>query len=242
MPRTPNLGTIMLIPAGRIAVTLTLGALAVGLPAQAGTPIQIGPSGQTFASRAVLCLVDPSTGRVEAAVDAGLVQPAGRTRAAVSLNGRRVARVDAAHPSTRLWLPAGADEVSLRLSRSTVDRFAFDVGATQCQMPDTSGNQFSADGQLEIAASSKSTATVTPGCAFNPATGEVQPFVNLFVSADVLLNVSVNGVPLTQLGPQRPSTPVFLQAGLNVLSAAHGSLSIDHYVRDAGDGSCTLGP
>jgi hypothetical protein len=227
---------------GRVAAALVLGALVAGPSAWAGTPIQVGPSGKTFASRAVLCLVDPSTGLVEAAVDAGLYQPSGRMRAVVSLNGQRAARVDAAHPVARLWLPAGSDDVAVRLNRGAVDHFAFDVSTMQCQMPDTSGNSFSADGVLEVAASGKSSATVTPGCALNPATGEVQPFVNLFDNGSFLLNVSVNGVPLTQLGPQRPSTPVFLQAGLNVLSAAHGSLSIDHYVRDAGDGSCTPNP
>jgi hypothetical protein len=54
-----------------------------------------------------------------------------------------------------------------------------------------------------------------------------------------LLNVSVNGVPLTQLSASRPHTPVFLSAGLNLISAANGSLSIDYYYRDGGDG-CVL--
>ena len=34
--------------------------------------------------------------------------------------------------------------------------------------------------------------------------------------------------------------PAFLDAGLNVISAANGTLSIDYYVRDGGDGMCTL--
>ena len=32
----------------------------------------------------------------------------------------------------------------------------------------------------------------------------------------------------------------FLGAGLNVISAANGTLSIDYYIRDGGDGMCTL--
>jgi hypothetical protein len=109
-----------------------------------------------------------------------------------------------------------------------------------CALPDTSGNTFSADGTLEYAASNKSYATVTPGCALNGATGQAQPYVNLFDNGSYMLNVSVNGVPLTQLSSSRPHTPVFLSAGQNVISAANGSLSIDYYVRDGGDGTCVL--
>jgi hypothetical protein len=55
-----------------------------------------------------------------------------------------------------------------------------------------------------------------------------------------LLNVSVNGEPLTQLSATRPHTPVFLSAGQNVISAANGYVSVDYYVRDGGGGACTL--
>jgi hypothetical protein len=81
---------------------------------------------------------------------------------------------------------------------------------------------------------------VTPGCALKGGAGQPQPYVNLFDNGGFLLNVSVNGVPLTQLSAQRPHAPVFLSAGLNVISAANGSLSTDYYVRDGGDGHCVL--
>ena len=67
-----------------------------------------------------------------------------------------------------------------------------------------------------------------------------QPYVHLFDNGSFLLNVSVNGVPLTQLSAHRPHAPVFLNAGLNVISAANGSLSTDYYVRDGGDGRRVL--
>jgi hypothetical protein len=66
--------------------------------------------------------------------------------------------------------------------------------------------------------------------------------VNLFDNGVYLLNVSVNGVPLTQLSAQHAYTPVFLRAGPNVISAANGSLSTDHFIRDGGNGSCALTP
>jgi hypothetical protein len=59
-------------------------------------------------------------------------------------------------------------------------------------------------------------------------------------TGDYLLNVSVNGEALTQLSATRPHTPVFLSAGQNVISAANGYLTIDYYVRNGGDGTCTL--
>jgi hypothetical protein len=34
--------------------------------------------------------------------------------------------------------------------------------------------------------------------------------------------------------------PIFLSPGLNVISAANGSLSTDYYVRDGGTGTCSL--
>lgn len=52
--------------------------------------------------------------------------------------------------------------------------------------------------------------------------------------------MSVNGVPLTQLSAFKTHAPVFLSAGKNVISAANGSLSTDHYIRDGGDGRCVL--
>ncbi|WP_292992983.1 hypothetical protein [Nitrosomonas sp.] len=126
------------------------------------------------------------------------------------------------------------------LSKKKADNYAFTVQPGMCTLPDTSGNTFSADGTLEYAASGKSYATVQPGCALNPGAGRAQPYVNLFDNGSYMLNVSVNGVPLTQLSASRPHTPVFLSAGQNVISAANGSLSIDYYIRDGGDGSCIL--
>src|SRR5574337_382858 len=66
------------------------------------------------------------------------------------------------------------------------------------------------------------------------ATGRAQPYVNLFDNGGFLLNVSVNGVPLTQSSATRPHTPVFQRAGSKVISAANGSQSTDYYVRDGG--------
>ena len=70
--------------------------------------------------------------------------------------------------------------------------------------------------------------------------GRAQPFVNLFDNGTWVLNVSVNGVPLTQLSATRTHTPVFLAAGANIISVANGSLSTDYYIRDGGSGSCIL--
>ena len=81
---------------------------------------------------------------------------------------------------------------------------------------------------------------MTPGYALKGGAGQPQPYVNLFDNGGFLLNVWVNGVPLTQLSAQRPHAQVFLSAGLNVISAANGSLSTDYYVRDGGDGHCVL--
>ncbi|BBL59320.1 hypothetical protein MKFW12EY_29330 [Methylomonas koyamae] len=127
------------------------------------------------------------------------------------------------------------------LSRRAADTYTFTVQSGFCNLPDTSGNTFSADGVLEYAASGKSYATVTPGCAFNPATGNAQPFVNLFDNGAFLLNVSNNGTPITQLnGTTRKSMPIFLSAGTNVISAANGTASTDYYIRDGGNDTCTL--
>lgn len=221
--------------------TAALAAIAaLSVPAAAATTVQIGDSGKTYASSAVRCAVDPATGQGAPMVEAGLFNPKRGTTAMVALDGTPVAGVSADSPSATVWLTAGSRTVTVALSRKTVDRYAFTVPAGLCALPDTSGNTFSADGTLEYAASGKSYATVTPGCALNAATGRAQPYVHLFDNGGFLLNVSVNGVPLTQLSATRPHTPVFLAAGLNVISAANSSLSVDHYVRDGGNGSCTL--
>jgi hypothetical protein len=157
----------------------------------------------------------------------------------VSLNGTSVATVTAAAPSAQVWLGDGANTVVVKVTNKIADSYTFIVQTGMCS-PDTSGNTFSADGTLEYGASGKSYATVTPGCAWNPAAGQAQPYVHLFDNGSYLLNVSVNGVPLTQLSGTHTHTPVFLGAGQNVISAANGTLSTDYYVRDGGDGTCTL--
>lgn len=112
--------------------------------------------------------------------------------------------------------------------------------ATTIILPDTSHNYFSADGSLEYAASGKSYATVKTGCAMNPKTRQTQPYVNLFDNGGFILNMSVNGVALTQLSARQPRTIVFLNAGNNVISAANAKASTDYYVRNGGDGHCVL--
>jgi len=210
--------------------------------AHAGSPIQLGPSGRTFVSAAVLCMAEPGSGEIRPLVQAGLFEPTRRARAVVRADGLPVGPVNAAEPSLPVWLDAGDHRVEVAINRRLTDRYDISVADGRCVMPDTSANTVSPDGSLEVAASGKSTATVTPGCAMNPATGEVQPFVNLFDNGGFLLNVTVNGVPFTQLSAAHPSTAVFLQAGLNVIAADNAGLTTDHYVRDAGDGSCSLTP
>lgn len=219
--------------------TILLLACAVALPSLAGD-IQVGPSGKTFASATVRCAMAPDTGAWMPMVQAGLYNPKRAARAVVSLDGSTVANVSVAAPVTDLWLAEGEHTVVVTLNRRAADSYRFSVAPGQCDLPDTSGNTFSPDGTLEYAASGKSYATVTPGCALNAATGRAQPYVHLFDNGTFLLNVSVNGVPLTQLSSLKTHTPVFLAAGLNVISAANGSLSIDYYVRDGGNGNCTL--
>jgi hypothetical protein len=199
--------------------------------------VQVGASGKTYASSAVQCAINPTTGVLSPVVEAGLFNPKNNAQATVSLNGTSVATVTTDNPVAVVWLANGDNTVLVAIKKKTTDSYAFAVPVGTC---DTSGNTFSADGTLEYAASGKSYATVTPGCAWSATTGQAQPYVNLFDDGNYLLNVSVNGVPLTQLDQTHPHTPVFLSAGLNVISAANGSLSTDYYVRDGGDGMCTL--
>lgn len=218
-------------------------AVALGAPVWAATTtVQIGASGKTFASSVVQCATNPDTLVQEPVVEAGLFNPKEGTTATVSLNGTVEATVTSAGPTTNVWLADGNNTVDVALSKKTADRYTFAVQQGYCNLPDTSANMISADGTLEYAASGKSYATVKPGCALNGKTGRVQPFVNLFDTGNYLLNVSVNGVALTQLSSLHPSTPVFLSAGKNVISAVNGSLSTDYYVRDGGDGTCVLQP
>lgn len=212
-------------------------------PAWAATGIQIGASGKTYASAGVQCALNPVTGMAPV-VQAGLYNPKRNANATVSLNDTPVATVTFYNPDTNVWLVNGANTVVVALNKKTADSYAFDASLSypnqpnMC-IPDTSGNSIS--GGLENAASLKSYATITPGCAFNPLTGGGQPFINLFDNGNYLLNVSVNNVALTQLnGTTRTHPPVFLSAGWNVITAANASISTDYYVRNGDDGTCTL--
>ena len=220
---------------------LVVGASLAAVPASAATGIQIGASGKTYASAAWQCGLHPVDGMAPF-VQAGLYNAKRSAKGTVSLNGSAVAIVNTASPDATVWLSNGVDTVTVATGK-VVDGYTFDASTTypdqpNACIPDTRANILS--GELEYAASGKSYAVVTPGCAFNPLTGRAQPFVNLFDNGSYLLNVSVNNVPLTQLSAQRPHTPVFLSAGLNVISAANGSLSIDYYIRDGGNGQCAL--
>ncbi|MGA9163493.1 MAG: hypothetical protein WBZ31_03480 [Thiobacillus sp.] len=207
--------------------------------AWAATTIQVGASGKTYASGVVKCAAN-LVGEQSAVVEAGLFNPTTKAHGTVSLNGAPVADITSLNPSTNVWLADGNNTVVVALNKKTADSYAFTVQPGMCALPDTSGNTFSPDGMLEYAASGKSYATVTPGCALNGNTGRAQPYVNLFDNGTYMLNVSVNGIPLTQLSATHLHTPVFLSAGQNVISAANGYVSVDYYVRDGGDGTCTL--
>ena len=223
--------------------------MALGASAQAATGIKVGPSGKTYASSGIQCALHPVIG-FSPLVMAGLYNPKATAIATVSLNVNnnvaKVANVNFVSPDAQVWLANQKNTVYVKINSRTQDSYTFDAtpDATSYQanicIPDTSGNTFDTANVLEYADSQKSYATVTPGCALNGATGQVQPYINLFDNGTYLLNVSVNNVPLTQLSSRRLHTPVFLSAGLNVISAANGSLSTDYYVRDGGTGTCTL--
>jgi len=223
-----------------LGVAAIVAVMACATSSQAATTVQVGASGKSFASSAVQCAADPVTGELLPVAEAGLFNPKSNTRGSVSLNGAFVATVTAVDPVTKVWLADNANTVVVALNKKTADSYAFTVQPGMCNLPDTSGNTFSADGTLEYAASGKSYATVTPGCALNGNTGQVQPYVHLVDNGNYLLNVSVNGVPLTQLSATHPHTPVFLNPGQNVISAANGYLSVDYYIRNGGDGTCVL--
>lgn len=209
-------------------------------PGWSATTVQVGATGKTYASSAVACAADPSSGQLGPVVEVGLFNPRKNTSAEVTLNGAPVMAVTTDNPATNVWLIEGNNTVVVSLSKRVADTYTFTVQVGLCALPDTSGNTFSADGALEYAASGKSYATVMPGCALNPTTGLPQPYVHLIDNGTYLLNVSINGQPLTQLSATRPHTPVFLAAGQNVISAANGYLTVDYYVRNGGSGTCAL--
>lgn len=220
-------------------VSAFVAVVALGESAWAATTVQVGASGKTYASSMVNCSYDPITDILSPVVEAGLYNPTNNARATVSLNGSVVATVTTANPAANVSLANDANMVAVAPNKKTTDSYSFIVPTGTC---DKSGNTSSADGTLEYAASSKSYATVIPGCAWNPATGLAQPYVHLFDNGNYILNVSVNSVALTQLSTTRPHTPVFLSTGWNVILAASAGTtpSLDYYVRDGGDGTCTL--
>jgi hypothetical protein len=222
------------------AATVLIAASAVNTPATAATTVQIGSSGRTFASSAVQCAVNPATGLQSPKVQVGLFNPTPRTEAEVRLNGVRLTELQSEAPVTDVWLADGNNTVTMTLSKKVSDTYVFSASSGQCNLPATPGNFYSADGTLEYAVSGKSYLTVTPGCALNPSTGLTQPFVNLFDNGSFVLNVSINGTPLTQLSTLRPRALVFLTAGKNTVTAANGSLSTDTFIRDGGTGTCVL--
>src|SRR5512138_1856563 len=185
-------------------ITACVAVVVMGTSAWAATSVQVGSSGKTYASSAVGCAAYPATGQLSPVVEAGLFNPKKNMSAEIALNGAPVANVTSDAPASSVWLVDGNNTVVVALNKRTADAYTFVVQPGMCALPDTSGNTFSADGTLEYAASGKSYATVTPGCALNGATGLAQPYVHLFDNADYVLNVSVNGEPLTQLSATRP--------------------------------------
>ena len=211
----------------------------------AATGVQVGPSGKTYASAGVQCSLNPAIGMAPV-VQAGLYNPKRNANGTVSLNDVPVATVTFLSPDVNVWLANGINTVVVAPDKRTADTYSFDASLTYPNqpnvcIPDTSGNSVDTVNNVETAASGKSSATLTPGCAWNALTGRAQPFVNLFDNGNYLLNVSINNAPLTQLnGTTRSHTPVFLSAGLNVISAANAALSTDYFVRAGGAGVCTL--
>lgn len=208
--------------------------------AMAATTVQIGSTGKTFASSAAQCDINPATGVNSPKVQVGLFNPTPRAEAELRLNGKKLQELQARAPMTDVWLADGKNSVTLSLGKKVPDTYVFSTVSGQCALPATPGNFYSADGTLEYAVSGKSYLTVAPACALNPATGLTQPFVNLFDNGTFLLNVSVNGTPLTQLSATRPRALVFLGAGQNLITAANGNTSTDTFVRDGGTGNCVL--
>jgi len=221
-----------------IAAATLIAAASFGTSTWAATTVQIGATGKTFASSGPQCAVNPATGVSAPTVQAGLFNPAPRVEAEVRLNGVKLKEVATASPVADVWLANGSNKVTVAISKRLTDAYVFAVTAGQCSLP--VGNYVSPDGTLEYAASGKSYLTVAPACALNPATGLTQPFVNLFDNGSFLLNVSVNGTPLTQLSATRPRALVFLSAGQNVITAANGTASTDTFLRDGGAGTCVL--
>lgn len=221
-----------------IAAATLIAAAGFGSSSWAATTVQIGATGKTFASSGAQCAVNPATGVSAPMVQAGLFNPAPRVEAEVRLNGVKFKEVATASPMADVWLANGSNKVAVTINKRLSDTYVYSVTSGQCSLP--VGNYVSPDGTLEYAASGKSYLTVAAACALNPATGLTQPFVNLFDNGSFLLNVSINGTPLTQLSAARPRALVFLSAGQNVITAANATASTDTFIRDGGAGTCVL--
>jgi hypothetical protein len=147
-----------------------MGAALAAAPASSATGIQIGASGKTYASGAWQCGLHPVQGMAPF-VEAGLYNPGRKAKGSVSLDGTVVAAVSASQPDATVWLNDGVDTITVATGK-VADSYAFDArtsfdGQPNACIPDTRANTFS--GELEYAASLKSLAVVTPGCAFNGA-------------------------------------------------------------------------
>ncbi|HSQ73005.1 MAG TPA: hypothetical protein VLM87_11340 [Rubrivivax sp.] len=108
---------------------------------------------------------------------------------------------------------------------------------------------------VQIGASGKTYASAAAQCANDPTTGERTAMVEAGLfnpKRGTTAVVSLDGDAVAKVSTESPTatvelaegdhtqTPVFLDAGLNVIAAADASLSVDHYVREGGDGSCVL--
>lgn len=228
----------------KLCLCAFVSAAVISEPTWAAAGIQIGTSGKSYASATLACEVHPTDG-MSPVVQVGLYNPKRNSSGTISLNGSAVAVVSFFAPDARVWLINGRNTIAVALGRRVSDTYVFDATANEANicLPDTSGN--TVIGELEYAASNNlyatTYATVASGCAVNPRSGQPEPFVNLFDNGDMLFDVSVNSVALTQLGGARQHAPIFLVPGWNVIAATNANLAIiDYYVRDGGDGSCAL--
>jgi hypothetical protein len=219
-----------------------ISSILLNTSALAATGDIVGPSGKTYASGGIKCGLHPIAG-MSPFVNAGLYNPGTRDKATVSLNGSLVANVTFINPDATVWLANQVNKIVVAINKRATDSYSFDATpdpttnqANVC-LPDTTSNIVDTTSDIETTVVGNSEATITPGCANG------KPFVNLFrLNSNVILNVSVNGTPLTQLSNSRPHTPVTLRAGLNVISVEVATFvtphAIEYYVRDGGTGTC----
>lgn len=179
--------------------------IVLNAPVWAATGVQVGASGKTYASSGIQCALNPITGMAPL-VKAGLYNPKRNAIASVTLNDNPLTTVTFYNPDADVWLANVANTVIVGLNSHTTDSYTFDASLTYPNqpnicIPDTRSNFVDVNNNdLETAVSGKSSATLTPGCALNGATGQVQRYIHLFDNYPYyLLNVSVNNVPLTQL-------------------------------------------